>query len=78
VLCADFGCCAQLVVDGRPIGFLVFDTPEIEAANAIGLKCLAELNAAVEYLVLVLEVGIGVELIRGDPLWTEAHRASSP
>ena len=54
---------AQLVVDGLAIGLYIFESPEIEAANAIGMKGFAEFDAAVEHRVLLLEVEVGVELV---------------
>ena len=63
MLGAGAGGLAQLVVDGRAIGLLIFEAPEIEAADAVGLEGFAEIDAACEHFVLLLEVEVGVELI---------------
>ena len=68
VLRAGAGGIAELFIDGVAIGLLIVETPEVEAADAVSLECLAELDAAFEYLVLLLEVEVGVELIAAGPL----------
>ena len=41
----------------------ILEPPEIEAADAIGLKRFAKFNAAAEHLILLLEVEVGAELV---------------
>src|ERR1019366_2680468 len=57
---------AELVVDGCAVGCLVFETPEIEAADFVGLELFRERDACGEDVVLLVEVGRGgVVLVAG-------------
>ena len=55
---------AQLFVDGGAVGCDVFETPEIEAADAIGAEMLwrASMQRS-SSVILLLEVEVGLELI---------------
>ena len=67
----------QLGIDRRAVGFLVFEPPEIEAADAVGLEGLRQLDAMIEQCGLCLEIEIGVKLIVAwDSLWRAARRAN--
>jgi len=63
VLGAGAGGSAQLFVDSRAKWLGIVETPEVEAADAVGLEGLAEFNGAGEDFVLMLEVGVGVGLV---------------
>ena len=57
------GCFEELGVDGFAIGLRVIETPEVEAANAVGLELLGEFDAAFEDFVLLFEIEAGAEVI---------------
>src|SRR6201992_764728 len=61
-LCAHLRRPAQLFVDGGAIGVLIVEPPEVEAADAIGLKLLCEFNTVFEPLILLLALDPGMKL----------------
>jgi len=50
---------AEFVVDGGAVGRLIVETPEVEAADFIGLELFGGFNAGCEDFVLLFEVGDG-------------------
>src|SRR5439155_3738975 len=58
----------QLLVHFRPIRFRIIQSPEIKAAHPVGSKSLREFDALVEYLILLIESEVRIELVL---LWAE-------
>ena len=52
-----------LLVDSCTIGRLIFESPEIKAAYPVGAEGFCQLDAAFQYLVLLIESEIGIELV---------------
>ena len=63
VLLADFRSLAEFLVHGFAVRLGVIETPEVKAADAIGVEGLRQLDAVLEKHVLLFEVEFGVELI---------------
>src|SRR5262249_26875655 len=51
------------LIDCLPIGRLIVEPPEIEAAHSVSVEGFRQLNATLEQLVLLFECEIGIELI---------------
>ena len=54
---------AEFFVDGGAIGLHVIETPEIEAADAVGVESFGELDAVVEQVFLLFEGEVGLEVV---------------
>src|SRR5256885_237897 len=54
----------QFVIHRRPIGALVFQAPEIEAAHAIGVECLRHFDGSIQDFILLFPVERSAETFR--------------
>ena len=51
-----FGSLPQFVIDGRAIRSLILQPPEIEATNAVCLKCFGHRDGTIQDFILLLKV----------------------
>src|ERR1700730_4033576 len=53
----------QLLIDGRTIGRLILEAPEIKEADAVGTECPRQFDTPLEHFILLLKSKVSVELI---------------
>jgi len=63
LLAGSFGGLLQLVVNGAAEGLGVVEAPEVEAADFVSAEGFGEVDGVLEDGVLLLEIGVGSELI---------------
>src|SRR5271165_2132542 len=62
LLAGFISCFQKFFVDRGTIWLLIFQAPEIEAAHAIGLEGLCQLDGTLEHFILLIECEVGVKI----------------